>query len=313
MADGNPRELEARPNNVPPPPASTIEYRRFLQSALPVAASLSILIGNLYYPPQASSTEAPPKPPSVILSDAITHPNLAEAEQEKTRVIEEKLKISIAEELKRYINDPERIQRTLSWKNMIEQIVKDPRLGIKEGDREYWLNTMLEIIFVESGGNQNARSSVAYGLTQLRMETARQIATQYKIPKYNLYNGWDNIFLGLAHQINMEKLYGRELARWIHHLGMGNGTQAIITYLISVEKLPVSEVERTFEDPTNQLLRQYIEKYHISPARLLMSPAVTAKLKEINALNDDTQYYPARLKAAGEAMNLSQTKAQSLS
>lgn len=205
-------------------------------------------------------------------------------------------------------NDLERQDRTLQWKDMIGRIVADERLGIPEKEHQFWINRMLQIIFVESGGNPKASSGIAFGLTQLKPDTANEIAKKYKIPKYDLKNGWDNIFLGLAHQLQMTQLYGKDLAPWVHHLGMGNMAQAIITYLISVEKLPISEVDAIFTDKTNLLLPKYIERYQIDPIRLLGNPAVTAKLKGLNAFNDDTQHYYARLKAAGEAMNLEQTK-----
>lgn len=206
-------------------------------------------------------------------------------------------------------NDLERQERTLQWKKMIEEIVTDPRLDIPLEDRNFWTNRMLQIIFVESGGNPKASSGIAFGLTQLRLDTADEIAKKYKIPKYDLRNGWDNIFLGLTHQLQMTQLYGKDLAPWVHHLGMGNMTQAIITYLISVEKLPISEINMIFFDETNSLLPKYIQKYQIDPEKLLKSPAVTARLKQIGAFEDDTQFYDVRLKAAGRAMNLPQTKA----
>lgn len=272
-----------------------------------LAVASGLAISTAAYMTFINNPSETPKQTILTLGEPIAHP-------EKQSVEQEPLKTSVSGEFENYRHDKKRVERTLQWKNMIEQIVKDPRLGINPQDQQYWINTMLEIIFVESGGNSNASSfvesggnpnassPVAYGLTQLKAETARQVANQYQIPKYDLYNGWDNVFLGLAHQLYMEKLYGRELAKWIHHLGMGNGTQAIITYLVSSEKLPIWEVDRIFQDPTNQLLRQYIEKYQITPEKLLKSPTVTGKLKQIGAFDDDTQHYPARLRAAAEAM-----------
>lgn len=216
--------------------------------------------------------------------------------------------IAITKELKRFKNDEVRINRTLGWENMVKQIVADPRLNIPPKDRQFWKDRMLEIIFVESGGNPNADSGMAKGLTQLRPATAKELVEIYGIPKsgpyaYNLKNGFDNIFLGLAHQLNLSKRYGRELGLWAHHLGSGNMDQALRTYLISVLKLDVSQIDHIFASlNSNQLLLKYIEEYQITPKKLLDSPAVTGKLKEIGAFGDDTQHYWPRLKAAGLAM-----------
>lgn len=218
---------------------------------------------------------------------------------------EQSLKKSIAGQVEIYTNDQVRIENTLQWKNMVKQIVTDPRLDIPQQDRQYWIQTMLKIIFVESGGNSKADSRLAKGLTQLRPTTAKEAAEQYQIPGYDLYNPWDNTFLGLALQLNLAEHFGKNLSLWAHHLGYGNMEEAIKTYLISVEKLRMDEVNKIFQSQDNKLLRKYIEEYGITLEKLLTSPAVTGKLKQINAFEDQTEHYYPRLVAAGKAMGFS--------
>lgn len=210
---------------------------------------------------------------------------------------------SIPEYLKSFAQDPERIKNTLRWKNLVEQVVADKRLNIALKDRQNWVNHMLKIIFIESEGLPEASSGIAFGLTQLKASTADEIASQYQIQQYDIYkNAWDNVFLGTAHQLNLAKWYGPELAVWTHHLGMGNMNTALKTYLVSNLKLPISTADDLFND--SNILSQTIKKYNITPQVLLDSPAVTAKLKQIGAWGNTTwEYYP-RYQAAGMSMRL---------
>ena len=280
---------------VDPPKSQTLEDRNYFKEYVtPALLGISLAIATLGIRHFLTPVEAP-KQSSTLTSEPITHPNLAEAEQGT-------LKISVDKEYKNFINDSERIERTMQWKKMIEAVVSDSRLNIPESEKPYWINTMLGITFVESGGNPKANSGIAFGLTQLQVDTAKDVANQYQIPTYNLFNSWDNLFLGTAHQLNMAKLYGKDLGPWVHHLGIGNMTKAVITYLSSVQKLPLSEIDRLLTDPTNQSLRNSIEMYQITPIKLLSSPAVTGMLKAQNAFDDDTEYYPPRLEAANEVL-----------
>lgn len=186
---------------------------------------------------------------------------------------------------------------------MMKQIVADERLKIPKLKRDYWVDHMLKIIFIESGGNPEASSGIAFGLTQLRDSTADEVAREYQIPIYDIYkNAWDNAFLGTAYQLKLAKWYGPELAVWTHHLGPGNMNTVLRTYFISNLKLPISNVDDLFFDPNK--LSQAIKEYNITPKGLLDSPAVTAKLKQTGAWGDQTwEYYP-RYRAAGIGMGL---------
>lgn len=207
----------------------------------------------------------------------------------------QKTEEAIGKQLKLYQNDKLRIKNTLQWAEMMEMIVNDKRLNIQGSEKTFWKQRMLEIIFVESEGNPKASSGLAYGLTQLKPSTAKEAAQRLGIAKYDLYNGWDNAFLGLAHQRNLAERYGPDLGAWTHHLGSGNMDLALKTYLIQVKKLPVKDVDLT-------MASELIKKYQITPFVLLKEPAVTAALKYAGAFGDQTQEYFKRIIASGKAM-----------
>lgn len=295
------------------PPLSELEGREKLSSILPYLsyipgenllrhlAMLGLVTASIFLSPHHQVNKISTQANQTSVSIAAPH----EQTQPLTNSNQVPQILNSIPELKQFKNDKERINKTLAWKNMVELIVADPRLNIAVKDREFWTNRMLQIIFVESGGNPNASSGIAFGLTQLKPSTAEEVARQYQIPKYERYNGWDNAFLGLAHQLNLAKRYGPELAAWVHHLGSGNMDTALKTYLIQEKKLPITEVDEIFNSPnTNQLVLRYINTYQIIPEKLLASSAVTGKLKQIGAFEDQTDRYYFRLTAAKQAMNL---------
>lgn len=208
----------------------------------------------------------------------------------------QKFQEEISRQFKIYQNDKIRIKNTLRWEPTLDLIVKDKRLNIPLSERDYWKKRMLEIIFVESEGNPKASSGIAFGLTQLKTATAKEAAQRSGVLSFDIYNGWDNSFLGLTHQLNLAKRYG-VLSLWTHHLGSGNMDLAVKTYLIKVKKMPVKDFDE------NKLI-DYINQYKITPFMLLKEPAVTAALKNAGAFGDQTEKYFAWLVAAGQAMGL---------
>lgn len=213
----------------------------------------------------------------------------------------------VNQELANYQRDYLRIMLTSHWKGLVENVVQDPRLKIAKNEQGFWTRTILGIIFVESGGNPFATSSLpldpARGLVQVRSATADELAGQYKIPQYNLYNSWDNVFLGLTHQLKLADRYGNELSIWAHHLGSGNMDAALRAYLVSELNLPISRVADIFSSPNgNQILTDLIKNYDIRVGKLLASPAVTATLKSKQAFGNSTERYFYRVLAAQKAM-----------
>lgn len=205
-----------------------------------------------------------------------------------------------------YKKDLLRIKNTKRWEKTIELVVADPRLRLSKSDQAFWKQRMQEITFVESSGIPDATSVIGcFGLTQLNPSTAAEEARKYGIQKYDLNNGWDNLMLGLIHQLGLAQRYGRELAGWTHHLGSGNMDNALRTYLLQDRSLKIKDVDEIFRNPnSNQKISKIIEENKITAEKLLNSAAVTGKLKQINAFNDDTAKYSIRLQAAGLAMNL---------
>lgn len=237
-------------------------------------------------------------PPAVELEKIkrISPPNFAPSIMEVTEE-------TVPENLKAFAQNPEKVKNTLRWKNMMEQIVADKRLSIPPSQRAFWVSHMLKIIFIESGGDPEASSGIAFGLTQLKPSTANEMAREYQIPEYDIYqNAWDNSFLGTAYQLEMAGRFGPEIGAWAHHLGQGSMNQAIRTYLVSNLGLPVGLVDEVLEK--EDLLLKYIKDYRITPEKLLNSPAVTGKLKAMGTWGDWTWEYPGRFQAAGIAMNL---------
>ncbi len=218
----------------------------------------------------------------------------------------------IDKEFQAYKDDKDRAVNTLYWKDTITAVAKDKRFGLNEEEQKFWVNRMLEIIFVESEGDEKAdpaykirdpqlsaaaRKKTAKGLTQLLPSTAAELARIYGVTNYDLLKGWDNIFLGLANQLRWAKRYGTELGAWTHHLGSGNMDQAIEAYLVS--DIKIANYDR-------DLRLSYIEEYDIDPFRLLQSKVVIYTLGpgQLNALNDETEHYYPRLRAGGRCMKL---------
>jgi hypothetical protein len=207
-------------------------------------------------------------------------------------------KNAISQNIDKY-KDETRVDNTMQWQSTVNQIVEDPRFKLNQEDKQYWKATLLQLVFVESEGNRVASSGIAFGLGQLKEDTAKEVADQYGV-SYDLENGWENLFLTLGHQLNMAERYGKIMAPWIHHLGSGNADDALKTYFTSVLKMPVSEVETAFKD--NRKVRQLIESNKVNPYTLLSEPAVTGKLKQIGADKDDTFQYYTRALIGGELM-----------
>lgn len=217
------------------------------------------------------------------------------------------LQYEVNQELASYQRDYLRIMLTSHWKGLVENVVQDPRLKIAKNEQGFWVRTILGIIFVESGGNPFATSSLpldpARGLVQVRSATADELAGQYKIPQYDLYKSWDNVFLGLIHQLKLADRYGNELSIWAHHLGSGNMDAALRAYLNHELKLPVTSVDAIFSSLNgNQILLKLIKTYDIRVEKMLTSPAVTSTLKSRGAFENSTERYFYRVLAAQKAM-----------
>lgn len=208
--------------------------------------------------------------------------------------------------LKPFGDITERAKDVLEEEGWIRGIVDDPRLKIPEAEKDFWVKRMLALIAIESQGRIHATSGIAFGFTQLKKETADEIAKQYQIPSYDLYNPWDNTFLGLAHQLKLADRYGKDLSLWAHHLGSGNIDEIILAYLKPI--LPENDSLREKGISSNSQLKMYIEHYGITSESLLQSPKVREKLIEIGANQDETDQYWLRYKQVLNIIN-SQTKA----
>lgn len=235
--------------------------------------------------------------PTAIIQPATVINSVADSKQEALLQVPK---------LKPFGDVLERAKDVLEEESWIRGIVDDPRLKIPETEKDFWVKRMLALIAIESQGRIHATSGIAFGFTQLKKETADEIAKQYQIPSYDLYNPWDNTFLGLAHQLKLADRYGKDLSIWAHHLGSGNMDEIILAYLKPIVPPTDSIVKKGIS--SNSQLKMYIEHYGITSQSLLKSPKVKEKLIEIGANQDETDQYWLRYKQVLDIIN-SQTKA----
>lgn len=276
---------------------------------------------------QAPPVTVEPLVPSQPLSPIESHTSIKIQENLTDKIFAnltpaEKIDVetSITQQSEIYKTDKERLINTLDWKRTIDAIVEDKRLNIKEEDKQFWKQRMLEVVFVESSGlrladpanaivdakkREQERKVSAKGPGQVLPDTAADLAKRYGIKEYDLQNGWDNLFLALAYRLELAQTYGPELGTWAYHLGPGNLETALKTYFGQVLLLPQKDIDKVFTNPepeTGKTLPNYIQRYQITPFVLLKEPAVTGKLKQINAFGNFTDQYYIRLLAAGRVM-----------
>lgn len=196
-----------------------------------------------------------------------------------------------------------RINNSIRWQAMIK--AEADKLGFKPNS--FVRRIMPAIIFVESEGDPEAESDVAYGLGQLKPQAAEQTAKENSLKwpadqasqKILLYDPKTNINLSLLYLHHLyERFPDPSLTIWTYHLGELNMGNAIAAYAKQVAKRPIAEVMTKFNDPLNWATVHYIQSERLNLMNMLTSPAVTAELKMRNAFNDDTQHYVTRVLAA---------------
>ena len=177
---------------------------------------------------------------------------------------------------------------------LVRNIVNDVRLNIPQQDKDFWVKRMLGIIAIESESGVHASSGVAFGLVQLKQETANELAGEYKMPTPNLFNPVENIFFGIAYQIKWADRYGKDLALWTHHLGSGNMDEVLLAYLKPL--LPEGDSLTEKGISSNAQLKRYIEHYGVTTEVLIndlfsKNSIVKKRLIELKAYNDKTDQY----------------------
>ena len=259
---------------------TSLTRKLFSQPEQPISATAEATFMGVELNPlpfeQIEKTEPENEPKTV--AQTVEQPNIEQKviQQSKADLIKKAVVRELGESNESV--DVRRLTNTLTWVDLLELIVKDPRLQIAEKDRAGWILNMLALTHQESGGRPQASSGIAFGLTQLLPSTADEIARQYQIPQHNLENSWDNTFLGLAYQLNMTSQFGKELGITSHFIGPGNTKFALRTYFISVLKLPVNQVDAVLN--SNKILAESVDFYQITPSVLFNSPAVSGALKE---------------------------------
>ena len=223
----------------------------------------------------------------------------------------------VAKQRQRYETEPgiqQRIKNTIRWEKLVGECVGDLK-GRGLALEPVVEKIILPLIFVESGGDPQADSGVAFGLCQLRneaaLDAAKTLGVKFALEELpqKLKDPRMNITYGLIHLNNLYWSYPEPgLAIWAYHLGAGNMINALRTYLVSTAGIPEAEVWQTLgkrptlENPalgTNTL----VQENKINAIALLTSPPVKRELQKRKALNDDTEYYLYRVAAAAEVLS----------
>lgn len=128
------------------------------------------------------------------------------------------------------------------WGPLIDEAVNDPKMGIKEEEKEDMKKLMRLLISIESNGNPKAESNnKAYGLGQIKEEAVRQAAQYLGIKTYDISNPRDNIRLSLAYlQIIRRSHPSMALALTEYNAGPGIMIGSDRTYILSQKENNVS-------------------------------------------------------------------------
>lgn len=284
---------------------------KLLSSLLALTTISSVLFGNTV-PTQADARPTSTTPtastyflPDLPLSENMIQENYFQAKAFTNMSESDRIKAEdeIHQEFDKYRIDLPRILSTLRWESKISQTVANPQLKIPIHERSYWRQLLMGIVFVESGGNPTASSGIAFGLAQLKPDTAQEMADLYGIKNFQkeqLNNPDTNLFLSIAYLRKLDQIYGPNLSIWAYHLGQGNLNRAIWVYLSSEKKVPIKDLETAFSSTTYEELNTLINQYQLNSTNLLKSSAVTAELKFHGAFENDTERYFYRVIAANE-------------
>lgn len=124
------------------------------------------------------------------------------------------------------------------WGPLIDEAVNDPKIGVKEEEKEDMKKLMKLLISIESNGDPKAESNnKAYGLGQIKEEAAKQAAQYLGIKTYDIFNPKDNIRLSLAYlQIIRRSHPSMALALTEYNAGPGIMIGSDRTYILSRQK-----------------------------------------------------------------------------
>lgn len=207
-----------------------------------------------------------------------------------------------------------RINRTLKYRDTVTAIAK--KLGFKPDSPVPEL--LLDLIFVESGGNPEAIAGKpnrkrgekievadmkrARGLCQVRPDTAKEVAERLSLQTDDnfLFDPETNITLALEY---LDHLYSKlfpdlGLAFWAYHLGEGNMTLAIKAYLTEEVKVSKELVDSVLSNKEKAGTFDLVKNYELTFLKLVNSKKVRERLDREKAFNDDTEFYVPRIGAA---------------
>lgn len=199
-------------------------------------------------------TEVPPEPPQ---SSSILESRLFKNFSEEERGVTEAEAEEQMQFYKKSDQNNKRAERVLNWETTtLEPILK---LDVSEEDRSFWRNFISAVVYIESEGKQDAKSSIgALGLTQMTEQTAREIAAKHGILSFDLKKGWDNLRLGLLHFIDLFERYGADISLLGYYAGQNFTDQKVLS-AIQGHKLNQNDLIS---------LHSYIDHYRINIANL---------------------------------------------
>lgn len=205
----------------------------------------------------------------------------------------------------------DRVNRSASWVELVNQ--KADNLGFRSNS--YVRDVLTYLIFVESGGNENAGKdkidkNAARGLCQVRLFSVEPIAKELGIKldpsETALLNPDINITLALEYLHRLNTIFpDPTIAVWAYHLGelnMGRAIHAYVEDTLGKTEADKQTIEAKFKDLKSPATSYYIKSLNLNFVDLLTSKAVVNQLKKDKAFGDDTEYYVSRIIAAGYLM-----------
>lgn len=227
----------------------------------------------------------------------------------------ETIKNEAAKEAKSFLRTEENGKKryedgVLPLRNVIKDVIADPRLEIKPEDREDWTKIVELVIMVESGGDILARSNVdALGVMQVRADAIKRMAKKLNITIYDPFSAKDNILIGTRYLLELQRSFPTfETAFAAYNIGEGTMINAIRAYLLELREDP-AKIDRDFAtmgidgiSPTATY--SYIQRYSITLADLEQSPGAREALKRAGIRWQELDDHPMRAFAALQFVDL---------
>lgn len=219
----------------------------------------------------------------------------------------------IQKELPIFTKDKDANKRVLGYRTIIAKAAKEQNFKSDSVIPQ----ALLGLIRVESEGKPDVRppqpappaapipeSEWATGLCQVKPSTAEMFAQKLGMSTQpNLFDPKVNIKIALEYLDYLKKKFSDvSLTLWAYHLGEGNMTKAIETYVTRNLKISLPQgVKLSTTGPTST--KELVDKYNLNFVKLINSGQVVGRLMQKDAFNDNTHLYVPRIGAALVALS----------